>query len=140
VDAGIEKIGGPGKEFWDGKKNWPIESHFTRERMNGSEDVTETLGRWRVEVSPGSAREEDVLLHLIQVADRNVGKMAESKVSEKDGKIFVSFSSGGMDYDIILNKTGEIGGHIKIADSGKIFVNRMFIRNVMGQKGLALQE
>ncbi len=140
VDAGIEKIGGPGKEFWDGKKNWPIESHFTRERMNGSEDVTETLGRWRVEVSTGSVREEDVFLHLIQVTDRNVGKMAESKVSEKDGKIFVSFSSGGMDYDIILNKTGEIGGHVKIADSGKIFVNRMLIRNVMGQKGLALQE
>ena len=52
----IEKIGGPGKEYWVDGKNW------------GS--VTqEDAGRWRIELSPKKASKSDNFLNIIQVMD-----------------------------------------------------------------------
>ncbi len=52
----IEKIGGPGKEYWVDGKNW------------GS--VTqEDAGRWRIELSPKQASKSDNFLNVLQVMD-----------------------------------------------------------------------
>ena len=139
-DAVLEKTGGPGKEFLSGGKNWPIEGTFAREKMKGPGDVTDTLGRWRVEVKPGSSREEDVFLHLVQVSGQDVEAMEESRLSEKNGRLTVKFSHGNRQYEISINKTGDIGGHIKIIETGKTVVDRTLTREVMPQSGLALQE
>jgi hypothetical protein len=57
----IEKIGGPGKEYWVDGKNW------------GS-ITQEDAGQWRVEVSPKDKSMSDNFLNVIQVTDAKPSK------------------------------------------------------------------
>jgi|LSQX01.1.fsa_nt_gb heparin/heparan-sulfate lyase len=139
LDAVIEKIGGEGKEFWVDGKNWAPTAYLTRLNMKGS-SATDTLGRWRVEVSPKVAKEEDSFLHFIQVSDKTIENMSESKVSEKQGVFTVLFTYRDFSYEITVNKTGDIGGHIKIKEKNRIVVDRPLADNIMAQKELALQQ
>jgi heparin/heparan-sulfate lyase len=52
----IEKIGGPGKEYWVDGKNWGTVTQ-------------EDAGQWRVELSPKKAALSDEFLNVIQVMD-----------------------------------------------------------------------
>jgi len=141
ADAVLEKTGGPGKEFMAGGKNWPLTGYFARFKMKGpGDEVPETLGRWRVEVKPGSARKEDIFLHLIQVSGQEVEKMAESSITEDENRINLTFSSNGRTYNIGFNKRGEVGGQIKITEGKKTLIDRELAREIMPQSGLALQE
>jgi heparin/heparan-sulfate lyase len=74
----IQKIGGPGKEYWSDGKNW------------GS--VTqEDAGGWRIELSPVNASLSDNFLNVIQAmdADRNAGKQTIEKVFSENGEYVV---------------------------------------------------
>lgn len=66
--ADIEKVGGPGKEFWVFGKNYP-NAATTRP------DPCNERGAWRIEVTPGKESKEDCFFNVIQVADNSVGKM-----------------------------------------------------------------
>ena len=63
----IEKVGGPGKEFWVFGKNFP-NAATTRP------DPCNERGAWRVELSPKAAAKEDRFLNVIQVSDKSVKK------------------------------------------------------------------
>lgn len=141
ADAALEKIGGPGKEFWADGRNWPIPAHspyFRNLGIKDASDVAENMGRWRVEVKPGAPRTEDVFLHLIQASDQTMAKMVESRVSETGGQIELSFTAGVRTYTVGLNKTGDIGGHLRIMESGKVLFDQDLTRDVQPQTGLAL--
>ena len=145
TDAVLEEIGGPGKEFWADGKNWALTDDWwaryagvLRGKPLKKGEIAETMGRWRVEVKPGQAREEDYFLHLIQVSDQTVEKMITSKVSETANQIQLTFTVGARTYTISLNKTGEIGGHIRITEGRKVLVDRDLTREIMPQSGLAL--
>lgn len=57
----IEKVGGKGKEAWVGDKNYfnPPNTNY-----NGQEH-----GSWRIEISPKSAKNEDLFLNVMYVTD-----------------------------------------------------------------------
>jgi hypothetical protein len=97
------------------------------------------MGRWRVEVKPGTARTEDVFLHLIQVSDLTTDKMVASQVRERGGQIELTFRDAARTYTIAFNKAGEVGGHIKIIDGDRLVVDRELTREIMPQSGLALR-
>jgi heparin/heparan-sulfate lyase len=139
-DAVLEKIGGPGKEFWADGKNWPIpaNSRYLRTMgMTDASDVPENVGRWRVEVKPGAARTRDLFLHLIQVSDQTAETMVESLLSDKRDQIELAFTSAARTFTIVVNKTGDVGGHIRINEGEKVLVDRALTREVMPQSGLA---
>jgi hypothetical protein len=59
ADATIQKIGGPGKEFQAAGENWKlVDRGLTPENKA-------LMGQWRVEVSPGTVRQEDFFLNVI---------------------------------------------------------------------------
>ena len=66
--ADIEKVGGPGKEFWVFGKNYP-NAATTRP------DPCNERGAWRVEVTPEKESKEDCFFNVLQVADNSVKKM-----------------------------------------------------------------
>jgi heparin/heparan-sulfate lyase len=146
LDAVLERIGGPGKEFWADGRNWAIVDRFQapgggdwwKHYGHGNTEPPEAMGRWRVEVKPGAARTDDVFLHLIQVSDRTVEKMVASQVREQGNQIGLGLTVGVRAYTIALNKTGAVGGHIKITEGGKTVMDRELTREVMPQSGLAL--
>ena len=69
ADATIDKVGGPGKEFWAAGRNWDIVARGLTPENRAM------MGQWRVEVTPGAARTDDCFLHVIQVGDQSVEKM-----------------------------------------------------------------
>ncbi|MBI3946232.1 MAG: hypothetical protein HY321_09960 [Armatimonadetes bacterium] len=146
LDAVLEKIGGPGKEFWADGRNWAITDAFQEPGAGnwwkrfgrGNTEPPEAMGRWRVEVKPGAARTEDYFLHLIQASDQTVEKMVESRVSEMGSQVELTFTANGRTYTVALNKAGEVGGHIQIAEAGKVLVDRALTQEILPQSGLAL--
>jgi hypothetical protein len=56
----IEKIGGPGREFWVNGQNYPAATH---------PDGVNEGGGWRIEVRPRAAANEDLFLNVLQVGD-----------------------------------------------------------------------
>lgn len=144
-DAVLEKVGGPGKEFFVDGVNYPITegpapeikaSGFRIERLTYKE-VPELMGRWRMEVKPGAPREEDVFLHLIQVGDQTLAQMSEARVKTSSGRAEVTFTAGDREVTVAFTTTGEVGGHIRIARGAQTLVNRALTREVMPQQGLA---
>lgn len=63
-NADIEKVGGPGKEFWVFGENYP-NAATTRP------DPCNERGAWRVEVTPSTEAAEDCFLNVIQVSDKD---------------------------------------------------------------------
>ena len=65
-NADVEKVGGPGKEFWVFGENYP-NAATTRP------DPCNERGAWRVEVTPSKESAEDCFLNVIQVSDKDFG-------------------------------------------------------------------
>src|SRR5262249_35011643 len=59
-DAHLDAIGGPGREFWVGGRNFP-------NQPRGGNPAESELGAWRVEVSSPA----DVFLNAMQIMDRD---------------------------------------------------------------------
>lgn len=146
LDAVLEKIGGPGKEFWADGRNWAIVDRFQapgggdwwRHYGHGYTEPPEAMGRWRVEVKPGAARTDDAFLHLIQVSGLAVEKMVASQVHERDDRIELNLRAAARTYTVAFNKTGDVGGHIMITNDDKVDVDCDLTSEVMPQSGLAL--
>ncbi|MBI3946227.1 MAG: hypothetical protein HY321_09935 [Armatimonadetes bacterium] len=146
LDAVVETIGGPGKEFWADGRNWAITDamqepgagNWWQRFGRGNTEPPEAMGRWRVEVKPGAARAGDVFLHLIQTSDQTVEKMVESRASENGDRVELTFTANARAYTIALNKAGDVGGHIRIVAGGKVLVDRALASRVQEQEGLAL--
>jgi hypothetical protein len=95
-NAEIEKVGGPGKEFWVFGQNFP--NQIARGNPKDFE-----VGAWRVEISPAKASEEDLLLNVLQVMDRGVEKPLP--VERLDAGAFVGVRLG--DWAVFFNKSAD---------------------------------
>ena len=104
ADAVLEKIGGPGKQFWSDGRNWPLPAD------KGSAVPDETwplLGQWRVEVRPGAARKADVFMHIIKVGDEAMSSLPATSTFETNSEIGVEFTYEGKDFRIAFDKTSD---------------------------------
>lgn len=66
----LEKVGGPGKEFWVFGTNWANEPETKNSRRKAPSDAAYELGAWRLELSPKTPAAEDLFLTVMQVSDR----------------------------------------------------------------------
>ena len=128
--AELSKIGGPGRQFWSGGRNWPLPQGYR------TPDSTRLLGQWRVEISPRRANEDDLFLHLIQVGDRSLQEMAQSELVKKDNRAGVRFATGQTECEVLFGTGGAPSGHIIIRKSGVTVADRDLAGQVTPQKGL----
>jgi heparin/heparan-sulfate lyase len=139
-NAELKKVGGPGKQFWSDGRNWPLPKltpddwNYNRSRL--VPDTHELLGQWRMEVSPGKPATDDIFLHLIQVGDTSLPRMAESKPVKTGDRAGVKFSWEDKEYEIIFNTKGEAGGKISITRNNRCILEENFTDKVKSQKGL----
>ncbi len=144
LDANLEKIGGPGKEFWASGRNWGLteESKYLRTLgMASADDVPEEQGRWRVEVRPGEQRETDYFVHLIETADRDQARMTSVLACESatnSNFIELSLKTTAGEYVMRFNKTGVAGGYLQIIDNGQVVRDSPLATRIMPQAGMAL--
>lgn len=104
ADAMLTPVGGPGKEFWAAGRNWDIDTGNLRP------EHLAMMGQWRVEVSPGAPREQDVFLHVIQVGGQDLQQMGEAALVGNHG---VRVATAGGAWEITFDAKGPLGGHIK---------------------------
>lgn len=131
-DAELKKIGGPGKQFWSGDKNWSLPvlipedwNYVNRDRT--PPDTHPLLGQWRIEVLPPVARSEDLFLHLIQVGDVSLQSLPVSKVIKKKNIVGLSFRYDSKEYEILFyTNKNDHGGNIKINQAGRVIKNEKF--------------
>ncbi len=128
--ATATKIGGPGKQFWSDGRNWPLPKGYR------TPDTTPLLGQWRVEVSPGVPRTEDLFLHLIQAGDSGLKRMAESKLIRKDGRVGLRFRYAASEWEVLFGSDGPASGRITLKKNGVIQIQQEFTHEVMRQSGL----
>ena len=112
ADAVLTPVGGPGKEYYAAGKNWSIVDRGLK-----PENLA-MMGQWRVEVTPGAARAEDVFLHVIQVGDQQLESMDDVELVETDRTAGVRLTSGDRTWEVAFNTTGELGGRIKRSGAG----------------------
>jgi|LSQX01.1.fsa_nt_gb hypothetical protein len=146
ADAALEPVGGPGKEFLVEGVNYSLTAGASTARDGQGiaaltyEEVPELMGRWRVEVRPGTARTHDAFLHLIQVGDQSLQNMSDAQVNTAaDGTVTLTFDASGRTVTLSLPTTGDIGGHIGITEDGQTLVDRPLAQEVTPQEGMAAQ-
>lgn len=102
ADATIQKVGGPGKEFQAAGKNWKlVDRGLTPENKA-------MMGQWRVEVSPGTARQEDFFLHVIQVGDRQLEQMDGAELVQEGTWRGVRLDVEGRAVVVSFDTTGDL--------------------------------
>ncbi|NOZ22934.1 MAG: hypothetical protein GXP25_17795 [Planctomycetes bacterium] len=137
-DAKLTKVGGPGKEFWASGMNWEI-NDAVKERLRKMKERTgkdALLGNYRMEISPGSPRTNDVFLHLIQVGDQSLQTMCPSKLIEEPGRLGAAFEIPAGSVRVTFATEGKPTGHIKIVSGEKVVVDQDLTTSVIPQVGL----
>ena len=105
-DAVIEKIGGPGKQFWSDGRNWPIPAD-----RGGAipPDDWPLVGQWRIEVSPGKAALADNFMHIIQVGSESLSSLPATETFDDGSKMGVSFNYSGKSFTLTFDKNPSAG-------------------------------
>ncbi len=106
-DAVLTSVGGPGKEFRAAGQNWDIVSDGLKP------ESLALMGQWRVEVTPGAPRKDDVFLHVVQVGDQQLEAMSEITLLQKENVSGVRLTIGNKKWEVTFNSTGRLGGRIK---------------------------
>lgn len=139
-DVKIEKVGGPGKEFWVFGTNYPNAA------LSNRPDVANERGEWRVEVSPLKPQAENYFLNVMQVSDngctglnevrridgdRIVGVQLADRVvtfSRDSGTLSGKFDltiAGDSQYKIVL--TDLKPGNWQVKKDGRIYLPQTYV-------------
>jgi hypothetical protein len=129
-DAAMQSVGGPGMEFRAAGKNWDIvRDGLTNESLA-------LMGQWRLEVTPGNARQRDIFLHVIQVGGQDLEQMDEAELIEGDGRCGVMVKTGQQVWEVVFNSDGLLGGHISRSGRGRR-ISHNLATEVQKQVGIA---
>jgi heparin/heparan-sulfate lyase len=131
TNAVLDKIGGPGKEFWNDGRNWPIPT-------NTPDPIpqTELMGAWRMEISPAAPAQDDDFLHLIEVGGLDKTNMTPARLVRDEGRVGVEIPHGDETWTILFRNQGAVGADLKIVRGTNETV--MSLANlVQPQSGLA---
>ena len=132
ADAVIEKIGGPGKEFWvanatprtiaqEGERSIMANGGDARGGYNyyGTNDALKSppygltggeAGGWRFEVSPGAPRQADRFLNVIQMMDSAQEPLTPALLTAENGMAGVRLA----DWDVYFGGQAACGEDVRI--------------------------
>ena len=132
-NAQLTKIGGPGKQFWSDGRNWPLPvltpDDWNYGRMDWLDNEHDLFGQWRIEVAPDKPASDDTFLHLLQVGDRSLKAMVNSKPVKTGDMIGVQFVHENKKYEILFFKN-KVGGEISVSQDGRKVLEKPFTDKV----------
>lgn len=128
--AVLTKVGGPGRQFMNGGRNWPLPDGYKIANDN------ELLGQWRVEVSPERPAREDLFLHLIEVGGADQAKpRAQAIPIETADAAGLELTDGDLKVRLTFATKGLAGGWIEYEKGGTEF-KRALSNRIEDQPGL----
>lgn len=128
-DAVLTPVGGPGKEFWSAGRNWDIQKGSLKPEQLAM------MGQWRMEITPGTARQDDVFLHVIQVGDQGLAQMDATELVRDGDRVGVRLKVGDRTWEVTFNTQGELGGHLKLQGPG-VTMDQPLTETVTPQVGI----
>jgi len=129
TDAKLTPIGGPGKEFLAAGKNWKIKTGTLKPEQLA------LMGQWRVEVTPGKPRKEDIFLHVIQVGNQTLKSMDSIQKIDTEAQVGIRITIDDGTWQVMFNKAGSLAGHIKRI-GGKKNIDAQLTDRVQRQAGI----
>ena len=123
--ASVAKVGGPGKAFWAGGRNWDVDARFLENARRTAEKAGHGpyFGDWRLEVAPPVPSADDRFLHVLTATDTSVGTpVAARRVSDADcdGVVLTvpdhvrGGVKGVLEATFRFRRTGSVGGDVRL--------------------------
>ena len=136
ADARLEKIGGPGKEFWTNGKNWEPDAAFLASAARGAKRTGRGpyFGAWRLEVAPGAPRAQDRFLHVLTATDTAAARPQARKIATDACDGVALTLPDGRRVEVKFNRTGAVGGTIAVNGTP-----RPLTTTVQPQSGVSFQ-
>lgn len=129
ADAQLRAVGGPGHEYEAAGKQWSIVSTgLTPAHLA-------MMGQWRIEVSPGAPRRDDLFLHVIQVGGQDRLAMDRTDLVARDGSAGVRVTTGRGTWEVAFDTRGALGGRIRRTGGGAS-LDRALATSVQPQSGI----
>jgi hypothetical protein len=119
--ARITKRGGKGHDFWGNPYNAQAQYNHTLDKDGKESDayLKPTLSPWRLEVEPTTKEARDYFLHLLFVTEEGVKEAPAAERVEEGDRVGARLRLGGREVTVLFNKTGDLGGHLKVTEAGK---------------------
>lgn len=89
-------------------------------------------GSWRIEVYPAKPATRDYFLNVIRLQASETDEAGQVTLARETAEVAeAQIVLGGRTYLVTFNKTGDVGGHIRITDAaGKVLADRDFARKI----------
>lgn len=127
ANPSIAVVGGAGHEFEVFGTNYPFGGY--------AQDMTDLMGRYRVEISPSSPATADAFLVLLQVGDTSLAAMTQGQLVEQGDEAGVGFDHQGRSFEVRFRRTGAVGGHVLIQEGSTTVVDQDLVETVQSQSG-----
>ncbi len=98
-NAGLAKVGGPGKEFWVFGRNYANDVEPQRLERSSMEP-----GAWRIELTPKATAVEDLFLTVMQVTDRQSPSRRPVRLLEADGRVGCVIEGPEVTWVVLMRK------------------------------------
>lgn len=113
------KVGGPGRQFEASGRNWELHPEFDRRYFAG------LTGNWRLEVSPEAPARYNILVHLLQTADRDSDRSLPAvQCTEQIDSLLLQTSINGQEWEITIPRAGDGATRIRIQQQQKELINQ----------------
>lgn len=144
TDAVVQKVGGPGKEYWASGRNWELNTGALQEiaRAEANTGRKAPLGQWRMEVTTRGEQQSVRFLNLLQAASQDVDKMIRSELIRTvnmDGvRLYLPASAPGGEgvLTVLFNREGKVGGSVRLEREGRVIFERPLAAEVTEQSGV----
>lgn len=93
--AQVNKVGGPGREFWASGQNWPLEPNLQYLYA----------GNWRLETAPGEPTDKVRFCHVLQAADTGTVRPVAATVRSEGDEDVVSVNG----WELRFRRDGKVG-------------------------------
>lgn len=115
-NANLSLVGGPGKEYWVGDRNYPLDEKTNEKYQAEAKKLGRGpyMGSWRLEVKPTAENKSDRFLNVLTAAYVDRMSPLNAKYVKAPGKDGVSFKVNGQKFIFWFNAEGPIGGEVEI--------------------------
>jgi heparin/heparan-sulfate lyase len=136
TNAVLEKIGGPGKEFWSDGRNWPLPAAAAGQSPPPLPQ-TELMGGWRIEVAPAVTQADDCFLHWIEVGGLAKTNLTPARLLQETDWAGVELTHAAATWRVRFRTQGDLGAELTIVRGTNTLIIPLPNR-VQTQSGLAL--
>ena len=126
----VEVIGGPGRQFWNDGRNWPLPKGYKVPSSNP------LFGQYRLEISSSKPDVKTVFLHFLETGEaRQRVERPQVELIQDQGSAGVEFEREGLKVRVTFALDGPPAGRM-VYDKGDIHLEQALTTTIQPQSGI----